>query len=182
MSLLIPEEVSCHFAEAVEMYRNLHTTPELLYDLPITSAFVANYLRSLNLEVREKVGISGVVATLGSGEPCILLRADMDALPLSEESGVDFKSLHPGKMHACGHDGHMTMLLLAAKILSQTKNIRGTVKFAFQPAEEGGHGARAMRDDGVLENVSEVYGLHLASPLNLGDYVYNDLYMSCNSD
>ena len=182
MSLLIPEEVSCHFAEAVEMYRNLHTTPELLYDLPITSAFVANYLRSLNLEVREKVGISGVVATLGSGEPCILLRADMDALPLSEESGVDFKSLHPGKMHACGHDGHIIMLLLAAKILSQTKNIRGTVKFAFQPAEEGGHGARAMRDDGVLENVSEVYGLHLASPLNLGDYLYNDLYMSCNSD
>lgn len=182
MALHIPQEIQELYPEAVEIYRNLHKTPELLYDLPITSAFVASYLQGLGFEVQEKVGISGVVAILHGEGPMILFRADMDALPITEETDLSYKSLTPGRMHACGHDGHITMLLLAAKVLSRNKALKGSIKFVFQPAEEGGAGAKAMRDDGVLEGVAEVYGLHLASPMNLGDYLSNDLYMSCNSD
>ena len=183
MSVCIPEEIRLLFDEASQIYRHLHQYPEILYDLPITSSFVASYLRSLNLEVQEKIGISGVVATLRGGDgPTILFRADMDALPITEETDHAYKSLTPGRMHACGHDGHITMLLLAAKVLSRCPALSGTIKFVFQPAEEGGAGARAMREDGVLDGVSEVYGVHLASPMEVGDYLCNDLYMSCNSD
>lgn len=182
MSVLIPDFIENLYPEAVEMYRTLHRTPELLYDLPITSAFVASYLKNLGLEVYEKVGISGVVGIIRNSGPCIILRADMDALPINEEADVDYKSNTPNMMHACGHDGHVTMLLLAAKLLKNTQGLNGTIKFVFQPAEEGGAGAKAMRDDGVLENVDEVYGLHLGSGLKYGDYLYNDTYMSTNSD
>lgn len=182
MSLFIPEEVEACFEEAVAIYRKLHQEPEILYDLPKTSSFVAQYLKDLGLNVKEKIGISGVVAELNSPGPCILLRADMDALTITEEADVEFRSQIPGRMHACGHDGHVTMLLLAAKILSKAEGLKGSVKFVFQPAEEGGAGALKMRDDGVLEGVDEVYAVHLGAPLKLGDYIYPYDYASTNSD
>ena len=179
---LIPAEILNYFEEAQSIYRTLHKTPEILYDLPFTSSFVSKYLRDLGLEVHENIGRSGVVGIIRGQGPCILLRADMDALPVSEETDLDYKSTIPGRMHACGHDAHTAMLLIAAKILANTQNLNGSIKFVFQPAEEGGAGAKSMKDDGVLEGVDEVYAVHVVSPMKTGDYLYNDTYMSVNSD
>ena len=145
---------------------HLHANPELRFEEHETAGFVAGKLRDFGCdEVVEGVGGTGVVGVIrgqGGGDRAIAFRADMDALPINEATGSAHASTRPGKMHACGHDGHTAMLLGAAKYLSETRNFDGSVVFLFQPAEEGGGGARAMVDAGVMErwNVAEVYGLH----------------------
>jgi len=145
--------------------RHLHMHPELAYEEVETAAFVADKLREVGVdEVHEGIGKTGVVAVIraGTSDRRIGLRADMDALPIQEATGAPHASIRPGKMHACGHDGHTTMLLGAAKYLAETRNFDGTVYLVFQPAEEGRAGAKAMMDDGLFERfpVADIYGLH----------------------
>lgn len=157
--------------------RDLHAHPELLYELPRTSAFVANKLREFGCDAVETgIGRSGVVGLLhgkgGSGGPVVALRADMDALPILEATGKPYASATPGRMHACGHDGHTAMLLGAARTLAGSRSFDGTVALVFQPAEEGGAGAAAMLADGLVERfgVSEIYGLHNMPGVALGRF------------
>ncbi len=140
---------------------DFHRHPELGFEEVRTKAKVAEILRDLGLEVHEGVGVVGVLRA-GSGNRAIGLRADMDALPIDEQSQHDYVSQTPGVMHACGHDGHTTMLLGAAAKLAGSRDFDGTVIFIFQPNEEHGYGARAMIDEGVLERfpVDEVYAIH----------------------
>ena len=147
--------------------RDIHENPEILFETHRTSALVAEKLREFGCEeVVEGIGRTGVVGVIkgksdASGK-VIGLRADMDALPIHEETGVDYASKTPGAMHACGHDGHTAMLLGAAKYLAETRNFDGTVVVIFQPAEEGGGGGKEMCDDGMMERwgIQEVYGMH----------------------
>ncbi len=153
--------------------RHLHRNPEIGLDCHQTAAFVAEKLRAFGVdEVHEGIGFSGVVGVIrGRAEgPAIGLRADMDALPMTEATGADHASAVPGRMHACGHDGHTTMLLGAAKYLAATRNFAGTVVLLFQPAEETGEGAHAMVDEGVMERfgVAQVYALHTSPMHDLG--------------
>ena len=156
--------------------RHLHQTPELLYDVDNTAAFVAQKLGAFGCDVvKTGIGRTGVVGlikgTRGDG-PVIGLRADMDALPIAETSGKPWASQVPGKMHACGHDGHTAMLLGAAKYLTETRNFRGAVAVIFQPAEEGGAGGEAMVKDGMMEDfaIREVYGMHNRPGLPIGQF------------
>jgi amidohydrolase len=144
-----------------ELRRDLHQNPELGFKETRTKAVVAERLRALGIEVHEGVGVIGVLRS-GGGNKAIALRADMDALPITETSVHDYISKAPGAMHACGHDGHTTMLLGAAEQLAETQAFDGTVVFLFQPNEEHGLGARAMIDEGVFERfpVDEVYAIH----------------------
>jgi len=153
--------------EIAEWRRHLHENPELLFDTHKTSAFVEEKLKSFGVdEIATGIGRTGVVAVIkgktNSSGRTIGLRADMDALPILEATGLDYASKTPGKMHACGHDGHTSMLLGAAKYLSETRNFDGTCVVIFQPAEEGGGGGKEMVDDGMMErwNIDEVYGMH----------------------
>ncbi len=155
--------------------RDLHANPELLYDVQRTAEFVAERLREFGCdEVRTAIGTTGVVGAIrgrkGDGERAIGLRADMDALPIEETTNLPYRSSVPGKMHACGHDGHTAMLLGAARHLARTRNFSGTAVVIFQPAEEGGAGAKAMIDDGLMENfaIDEVYGMHNWPNLPIG--------------
>ncbi|TNC14338.1 amidohydrolase [Methylobacterium terricola] len=157
--------------------RDFHQHPELLFALDRTSGLVAERLRAFGCdEVVTGLGKTGVVGVIrgrdtGSGK-VIGLRADMDALPIEETSGVPHRSTVPGKMHACGHDGHTAMLLGAAKYLAETRNFDGTAIVIFQPAEEGGGGADVMLKDGLMERfgIQEVYGLHNMPGLPLGNF------------
>ena len=147
----------------IQWRRDFHQYPELGFEEHRTSSIIAETLISFGMSPKTGVGKTGVTADLNFGEgPTIALRADMDALPMQETSGLSFSSKHDGVMHACGHDGHMAMLLGAAKILSQMdKELTGTIRFIFQPAEEGEGGARYMIEDGCLEGVDEIYGIHV---------------------
>jgi len=147
----------------IQWRRDFHQYPELGFEEHRTSSIIAETLISFGMSPKTGVGKTGVTADLNFGEgPTIALRADMDALPMQETSGLTFSSKHDGVMHACGHDGHMAMLLGAAKILSQMdKELTGTIRFIFQPAEEGEGGARYMIEDGCLEGVDEIYGIHV---------------------
>jgi amidohydrolase len=147
---------------------DLHAHPELMYDVQRTAATVADKLKAFGCdEVVTGIGRTGVVGVIrgrkgsGSGKT-IGLRADMDALPIEEATGLSYKSTVPGKMHACGHDGHTAMLLGAARYLAETRNFDGTAVVIFQPAEEGGAGAKAMLDDGMIKRfgIGEFYGMH----------------------
>ena len=146
--------------------RDIHENPELLYDVHRTAGLVEDKLRSFGVDAVETgVGRTGVVAVIkgnGSSDRVIGLRADMDALPILEKTGKAWSSKVPGKMHACGHDGHTAMLLGAAKYLCDTRNFDGTVVVVFQPAEEGGAGAKAMLDDGLITRygIERVFGMH----------------------
>ncbi|GAA6200367.1 M20 aminoacylase family protein [Aquicoccus sp. SU-CL01552] len=147
--------------------RHLHETPELLYEVHETAGFVVDRLREFGLtDITPGIGRTGVVAVIegktNTSGRVIGLRADMDALPIMEASGVDYASRTPGVMHACGHDGHTSILLGVAKYLSETRNFDGKVVLIFQPAEEGGAGGKAMCDDGLMDRwgIQEVYGLH----------------------
>ncbi|MBS0563077.1 MAG: amidohydrolase [Proteobacteria bacterium] len=161
--------------EMKEWRQYLHRHPELSFDLPKTAAYVAARLREIGVdEIHEGIAQSGIVAIIeGQGEgPTIGLRADMDALPIEEMTGAAYVSTHPGKMHACGHDGHTAMLLGAAKYLAETRRFKGRVALLFQPAEEDGGGGQAMVKEGVMERfgVAEVYGIHNAPNLPFGHF------------
>jgi amidohydrolase len=175
--------------DAVEWRHDYHGHPELLYEVKRTAADVAKKLRAFGCdEVAEGIGRIGVVGVLrgsgGGSGPVIGLRADMDALPIVEESGKPWASTVPGKMHACGHDGHTTMLLTGARYLAETRRFRGTAIFIFQPAEEGGAGARAMVEDGLMERfgIEEVYGLHNFPGMPVGNFGIRPGLMMASSD
>ena len=153
--------------EITEWRRDLHENPELLFETHRTSAKVAEKLEAFGCdEVVTGIGRTGVVGVIkgksDSSGKVIGLRADMDALPIHEQTGLPYASKTPGAMHACGHDGHTAMLLGAAKYLSETRNFDGTVVVIFQPAEEGGGGGKEMCDDGMMDRwgIQEVYGMH----------------------
>ena len=155
--------------------RHLHQNPELAFEEKMTSDFVAERLAEFGVdEIHRNIGTTGVVAVIGgaAGDRRIGLRADMDALPIEERSGVPHASKVPGKMHACGHDGHTTMLLGAARYLAETRNFGGKVFLYFQPAEEGHGGAKAMIDEGLFDRfpADEVYGLHNWPTMPLGEF------------
>src|SRR5690606_22890042 len=156
--------------------RQRHTIPEILYEVRKTSAFVAERLREFGCdEVVTGLGRTGVVGIIrGNQGPgsTVGLRADMDALPLSEITGKPWSSTHANAMHACGHDGHSAMLLGAAKYLAETRNFKGSVAVIFQPAEEGGAGGREMVEDGMMErfDIAQVYGMHNMPGLPVGSF------------
>jgi amidohydrolase len=163
--------------EIAEWRRDFHQHPELLYEVHRTAAAVADKLKSFGCdEVVRGIGRTGVVAVIRgqkhtSGK-VVGMRADMDALPIEEATGLPYASKTPGKMHACGHDGHTSMLLGAARHLCETRNFDGTAIVIFQPAEEGGAGAKAMIEDGLLERfgIQEVYGLHNYPGMSVGKF------------
>ena len=157
--------------------RDIHAHPELQYDVHRTAGTVADKLRSFGCdEVVTGIGRTGVVGVIrgskGQGTRVIGLRADMDALPIEEANDVPYKSTVPGKMHACGHDGHTAMLLGAARYLTETRNFAGTAVVIFQPAEEGGGGGRSMVQDGLMDRfrIEEVYGMHNYPGLPVGEF------------
>ena len=163
------------FAEWQTWRRHLHRHPELAFQEEVTATFVAERLRAIGLTPQTGWAKTGVVAsitgTMGAG-PTIALRADMDALPLEEANTFDHRSCHPGRMHACGHDGHTAMLLAAAEAIAAEPDFAGTVVFLFQPAEEGGGGARVMVEEGVLDAfaIDEIYALHNWPGLPVGTF------------
>ncbi len=165
------------YDDIIAWRRDLHAHPELGYDLPRTASFVADKLRALGCdEVTECIGKSGVVGVLRgrkhqSGK-VIGLRADMDALPIQETTGLSYASKTDGRMHACGHDGHTAMLLGAAKTLAETRAFDGTAVLIFQPAEEGHAGAKAMCDDGLMTRwgIGKVFALHNEPDLAIGRF------------
>jgi len=164
MNIQIRSEIQAIKDIIVSTRRDIHQHPELAFDEHRTSKLVAERLESFGIEIQTGVGKTGVVGTLkGKNDgKTIAFRADMDALPMQETSDISYKSKNAGIMHACGHDGHTAMLLGTAEVLSkQADKLNGTLKFFFQPAEEGQGGARFMIDDGALEGVDEVYGIHL---------------------
>ncbi len=162
--------------EVTEWRRHLHTKPELLFAVENTAAFVENKLKEFGVdEIVTGLGRTGVVGlikgNLGEGRT-IGMRADMDALPMTETSGKPWASTTAGKMHACGHDGHTAMLLGAAKYLAETRNFKGSVAVIFQPAEEGGAGGHEMVKDGMMErfSIEEVYGMHNMPGMPVGQF------------
>lgn len=161
-------------AAFVALRRALHSYPELAYQEQRTADLVARELESYGLEVHRGIGRTGVVGVLrrGSSQRTIGLRADMDALPIAEQNDFAYQSTIPGVMHACGHDGHTTMLLYAARHLSESGGFDGTVVFIFQPAEERGGGARTMIQDGLFERfpVDAVFGMHNIPGLPAGQF------------
>ena len=166
------KDIEKNFADKiVALRRDIHREPELGFDTEKTAQKVLEALDGLPLEIQTGVAENGIVATLkGAGEgPTVGLRADMDALPIHEETGLDFASGTDGKMHACGHDGHTSMLVGAAHTLAGMQDrLNGTVKFIFQPAEEGGGGGGVMVDEGVAEDMDSIFALHLWPGLPFG--------------
>lgn len=158
------KRIAGYLDELQQIRRDIHQHPETAYEENRTADIVAEKLTDWGLEVDRGLGKTGVVGTLrrGGSNRAIGLRADMDALFLQEMNEFDHRSVNKGKMHACGHDGHTTMLLGAARYMAETKAFNGTIHFIFQPAEEGGAGAKAMMEDGLFEKFScdAVYGLH----------------------
>jgi amidohydrolase len=156
------------------MRHDLHAHPELGLEEHRTSGIVAAKLAEWGIEVHRGIGRTGVVGVLraGNGPARIGLRADMDALPMEEANDLPYRSRTPGRMHACGHDGHTTMLLGAARYLAETRNFNGTIHFIFQPGEEGAGGALAMLDDGLFERFpcDSVFGMHNRVGMPVGDY------------
>ncbi|WP_141603659.1 M20 metallopeptidase family protein [Terrilactibacillus laevilacticus] len=167
----ISKFLELHSDEWIAFRRDLHEHPELSEQEKDTSEKVAQTLTKLGIPFKKNIGGYGLVAEITGSQagPTIALRADMDALPIKEETNLPFKSVNDGVMHACGHDIHTTILLATAQTLSEhTSQFKGTVKFIFQPAEEVNVGALAMMEAGVLENVQEIYGLHNAPTLPVG--------------
>ncbi|QPF82611.1 amidohydrolase [Bradyrhizobium genosp. L] len=168
------ERIDSFADELTAIRRDLHAHPEIGFEEVRTSGIVAEKLSSWGIEVHRGLGRTGVVGVLkgkGNGTKKIGLRADMDALPMEENTNLKWRSTIPGRFHGCGHDGHTTMLLGTARYLAETRNFDGTVHFIFQPAEEGLGGAREMIKDGLFQQFpcDEVYGLHNAPDLNHGE-------------
>ncbi|MEM8751246.1 MAG: M20 aminoacylase family protein [Pseudomonadota bacterium] len=175
--------------EITKWRRHLHENPELMYEVHETAAFVVDRLKEMGVdEITPGIGKTGVVAVIkgktDTSGKVIGLRADMDALPIPEASGVDYASKNPGVMHACGHDGHTSILLGAAKYLAETRNFDGTAVLIFQPAEEGGAGGKAMCDDGLMDrwNIQEVYGLHNSPGIPTGQFAIRPGALLASSD
>jgi hippurate hydrolase len=171
----IQPQLDRYMPEWIALRRDIHAHPELGMEETRTAALVAERLRAWGLETTEGIGRFGVVGTLKGkrpGQGAIGLRADMDALALTEQTGLPYGSTMPGRMHACGHDGHTTMLLGAARILAENPDFAGTVHFIFQPAEEGRGGAQAMLEDGLFERFpcDAVYGMHNMPGVPLGHF------------
>ena len=147
----------------VDVRRTFHRMPELMFEEHYTSAHIRKLLDELDIPYKYPVAKTGIVATIGTGaKPVVALRSDIDALPILEETGVEYKSENPGRMHACGHDAHMSMLLGAARLLKDRESeLNGTVKLIFQPAEEGGAGGDIMIKEGALDGVDAAFGMHV---------------------
>ena len=164
------------FADEMKTWRRyLHQNPELQFDCHQTAAFVADRLREFGItDIHEGIATTGLVAIIDgqSDGPTLGLRADMDALPMQETTGLEHASLVPGKMHACGHDGHTTMLLGAAKYLAETRNFSGRVALIFQPAEEGGGGGEVMVHEGIMDRfaIDQVFAIHNVPDIPLGHF------------
>lgn len=171
------QSISQYLPEMVALRHDFHAHPELAYEEHRTAKIVADLLRKWGYEVTTGIGKTGVVGRLkvGDGNKSIALRADFDALPITELTNLDYSSCNEGKMHACGHDGHTTMLLTAARYLAETKNFNGTVNLIFQPAEEGFAGAQAMIDDGLFDKFpcDAVYGMHNWPDIPVGEIAVN---------
>ena len=163
MKIKIREEIKNIKDEIYTIRRHFHRYPELSFKEFNTAETISQHLNNLGISHKKGVGKTGIVGEINFGPgPTIALRADMDALPIQEENNLDYKSLNDGVMHACGHDGHMAILLGVANALSKNSKLKkGTVRFIFQPAEEGLGGAKYMIEDGCLDKVDEIYGLHL---------------------
>ena len=167
----IRPEIKILKKEIIDVRRDIHMHPELSFEEYETSNKIIQFLKDLDIPVKPKIAKTGVVGTITGSYPgpTIALRADMDALPIQETSNLSYKSKNDGVMHACGHDGHIAMLLGVAKALNKIKSsIKGTVKLIFQPAEEGPAGALHMINDGAIEGVDQIYGIHLWNYQEIG--------------
>jgi amidohydrolase len=190
-AMSIPDRIASLLPEITAWRRDLHAHPELQFDVHRTAGVVADKLKAFGCdEVVTGIGRTGVVGVIrgrkqaAGGDRVIGLRADMDALPIAEQTNLPYRSTVPGKMHACGHDGHTSMLLGAAKYLADTREFAGTAVVIFQPAEEGGGGGREMVKDGVMERfgIEEVYGMHNAPGLPVGAFAIRPGAMLAASD
>ncbi|MCL4169747.1 UNVERIFIED_CONTAM: hypothetical protein GTU68_001264, partial [Idotea baltica] len=165
------EAARSHQDATVELRRSIHADPELGLQLPETQKKILESLTGLGLDITLGESTTSVVADLDTGKPgpTVLLRGDMDALPLQEDYVSDFQSKHEGKMHACGHDAHVAMLASAAQLLSENKDeLTGKVRFMFQPGEEGFHGAKYMIEEGVLDGVDRAFAIHVSTNIRNG--------------
>jgi amidohydrolase len=185
----VKNRIAALLPEITAWRQDFHAHPELLFDVQRTAGRVADLLREFGVdEVTAGIGRTGVVGVIkgrtDSKGRVIGLRADMDALPITEQTGVDYASTTPGKMHACGHDGHTAMLLGAAKYLCETRNFDGSVVVIFQPAEEGGGGGREMVEDGLLTRwgIQEVYGMHNMPGIPVGHFAIREGAMMAAAD
>ena len=172
--------------EAVTLRRSIHQEPELGLDLPLTTAKVLKALEGLPLDIRQGPSTSGLIATLRgpANGRTVLLRGDMDALPLTEDTGLDFLSRNVGAMHACGHDTHVAMLVGAARALCERRDkLAGTVMFMFQPGEEGHHGARFMLEDGLIDPLPDVaFAIHITPNMPTGTFASKAGTLMASSD
>jgi hippurate hydrolase len=168
--------------------RDIHANPEILYEVHRTAGIVADKLKAFGCDAVVpgigRTGVVGVIKGRKAGAKVVGLRADMDALPMTEATGLPYASKIPGRMHACGHDGHTAMLLGAARYLCETRNFDGTAIVIFQPAEEGGAGGKAMVDDGLMDrwNIQEVYGMHNGPGIPVGQFAIRSGPMLAASD
>ncbi len=172
-------------AETIELRRAIHADPELGLDLPETQKKITDALTGLGLDITLGESLTSVVADLDTGKPgpTVLLRGDMDALPLQEDNPIDFKSKHDGRMHACGHDAHVAMLVSAARLLADNKDsLTGKVRFMFQPGEEGFHGARYMIEEGVLDGVDRAFAIHVFTNFPAGQFAIRDGAILASAD
>ena len=186
----IKQKIKDIVPEMTEWRRQIHEKPEIAYQEKVTSKFIANKLKDFGIEVIEEFGKTGVLGIIQGKEnkgqeKSIAIRADMDALPMTEKTNLPYSSKNEGAMHACGHDGHSTMLLGAAKYLSETKNFYGKVYCVFQPAEEGGNaGAKAMINDGLFKKfkIDSVWGIHNWPGIPVGEAVIHEGFAMAGGD
>ncbi len=178
---LVPQDL---YDRLVVVRRDLHRYPELSWQEARTARVISTFLHNLGIQCRTNVAGHGVVAEIPgpAGVSCVVLRADTDALPIQEETGLEFASVHDGVMHACGHDGHTTMLLGAAALLSQEKDLPAPVRLIFQPAEEKGSGAIAMIQGGALDGAGLIFGGHLDRHYRPGTIVVSEGAVNASSD
>lgn len=184
---MLNKQIENIMEDVIEYRRHFHKYPELSFEEFETSEYIAGKLTQMGYEVRTKIGGTGVVATLNTDVegPVIAFRADMDALPILEETGLEFESKRVGVMHGCGHDGHMSILLGLALLLSKVKDrLKGTIRFIFQPGEEANGGARCIINDGALKNpdVEGIFSLHMMPDLPTGTIAVKSGYLSATDD
>lgn len=183
----LQEIIEKNNGQVIDYRRQFHQNPELSFEEFETSGYIAEKLNAMGYQVKTKIGGTGVLAVLDTGKPgpTIAFRADMDALPILEETGLEFESKRPGVMHGCGHDGHMAIVLGTALLLSEIKSeLCGVIKFIFQPGEEANGGAKCMINDGVLKSpdVEGIFALHMMPDLPTGTIALKPGYLSATDD